>query len=60
MLIGVGIVLDAGYIINLREAQLCIEGVKTHAMNLLTDPAKPSIDKEGALDGVDKDLAGTV
>ena len=59
MLIGVGIVRVASLIIVSREAQLNIQGVKTHAMNYLTDPARPSIDKEDASGGVDKDLAGT-
>ena len=48
MLIGVGIVIAASFIILLPKAWQ------------LTDPARPSTDKEDALDGVDKDLAGTV
>ena len=45
MLIGVGIVRVASFIFVSHKAQLNIQGVKTHAMNYLTDPARPSIDK---------------
>ena len=48
MLIGVGIFIAASFIIILPNALQ------------LTDPARPSTDKEDALDGVDKDLVGTV
>ena len=57
MLVGVAIVVSAGFIIIWREAQLGIEGAKTRAMNHLTDPATPSIDREDASDGVDGDQA---
>ena len=60
MLIGAGIVWIASFIIFSVKAQLGIQGVKTNAMNYFTDPARPSIHKEDALGGVDKDLAGTV
>ena len=60
MQIGIVIFIAAGFVIISRKAQLGIEGVKTHVMKYLIDPARPSIDKEDALDGVDKDLVGTV
>ena len=60
MCIGVGIVIKAGFIIISRDAQLGIEGAKTRGLNHLTDPVRPSIDREDASDGVDKDRAGTV
>ena len=60
MLIGVGIVLIASFIIFPVKAQLGIKGVKTNALNYLTDPSRLSIHKVDALGGVDKDLAGTV
>ena len=59
MLIGVGIARVVSFIIVSLKAQLGIKGVKARAMNYLTDPARPSIDKEDASGGVDKDLAGT-
>ena len=60
MFIGVGTVITAGFIIISRDAQLGIEGAKTRAMNQLIDPARPSIDREYASDGFDKDRAGLV